>query len=110
MFTNRWKSGLMRFVCGTTILAGGLLMIGAPRANASDNCQRKLAHADHELDRAIEKHGYNSRQADHKRHELREAREWCWEHRHRWWMNMSVAGMNSATGMTAIMIVTGTRA
>ena len=85
MFTNRWKSGLMRFVCGTAILAGGLLVTGAPRANASDDCQRRLAHADRELDRAIEKHGYNSRQADHKRHELREAREWCWEHRHRWW-------------------------
>jgi len=60
-------------------------MTGAPRANASDDCQRRLAHADHELDRAIEKHGYNSRQADHRRHELREARERCWEHRHRWW-------------------------
>jgi len=85
MFTNRWKTGLARFVCGAVMLATGAFLAGVPRAQASDDCQRKLAHADHELDRAIEKHGYNSRQADHKRHELREAREWCWEHRHRWW-------------------------
>jgi len=65
MFTQRWKTGLVRFVCGTAILAGGLLMTGAPRAYADDDCQRKLRHADHELDRAVEKHGYNSRQADH---------------------------------------------
>jgi len=85
MFTQRWKTGLVRFVCGTAILAGGLLVTGAPRASADDDCQRKLRHADHELDRAVEKHGYNSRQADHWRHELHEAREWCWEHSHRWW-------------------------
>src|SRR5262245_49121402 len=84
MFTNRWKTGLARFVCGAT-LAAGMLLAAAPRTYASDDCQRKLAHAIHELDRAIEKHGYYSRQADHRRHELHEAREWCWEHRHRWW-------------------------
>jgi len=60
-------------------------MAGAPRANADDSCQRKLVHADHELDRAIEKHGYTSKQGDHWRHELKEAREWRWEHSPRWW-------------------------
>src|SRR5207248_7377261 len=30
-------------------------------------------------------HGYNSKQANHERHELREAREHCWSTYHRWW-------------------------
>ena len=85
MFTYRWKTGLVRFACGAMLLATGTLLAGTPRAEARDDCQRKLAHADHELDRAIERHGYYSRQADHWRHELHEARERCWEHRHRWW-------------------------
>jgi hypothetical protein len=85
MFTQRWKTGLVRFVCGAAIFVAGALTTAAPRAKADDDCQKKLVHADHELDRAVDKHGYTSKQAEHWRHELREAREWCWEHRHRWW-------------------------
>src|ERR1700757_1229670 len=50
-----------------------------------DRCQRRVAHADHELHEAIEKHGRHSRQADHERRELHEARERCWREQHRWW-------------------------
>ena len=57
----------------------------APRAHADDDCQRKVAHADHQLHEAIEHHGYESKQAEHWRHELHEARERCWSKRHRWW-------------------------
>ena len=85
MITRGWKMGLVRFACAASMFAGGVLLAGAPRAYASDDCQRRLVHADHELDEAIERHGYNSRQADHWRHELHEAREWCWNHSHRWW-------------------------
>ena len=85
MIIVRWKTCIIRFSCCATICAAGLLMAGAPRAFADDDCQQRLIHADHELDRAITKHGYNSKQAEHWSHELREAREWCWEHSHRWW-------------------------
>ena len=70
---------------GVSFLAAALVLTPVPRAQADDDCQRKLVHADHKLHEAIEHHGYESRQADHWRHELREARAWCWNHSHRWW-------------------------
>jgi hypothetical protein len=66
-------------------LAGLLLFVGAPQVRADDNCQRRIAKADHKLHEAIEHHGYESKQAEHWRHELHEARERCWEANHRWW-------------------------
>ena len=65
-----------------------MLAFGAvPRASAEDYdaCQRRIAKADHKLHEAVEHHGWDSRQADHWRHELHEARERCWAERHRWW-------------------------
>ena len=64
MIKRRWKTGLVQFACAATMVAG-VFLAGAPRVYAEDNCQRRLVHADHELDRAVEKHDYNSRQADH---------------------------------------------
>ena len=52
---------------------------------ADERCQRRIEHAEHDLHEAIEHHGRNSRQADHERRELREAREQCWREHHRWW-------------------------
>src|SRR5580704_3694361 len=73
------------------IVAALVASSAAPRAFAQskeeidERCQRRIAHADHELHEAIEHHGRDSRQADHERHELREAREQCWHENHRWW-------------------------
>jgi len=70
----------------STVLAGFLAFIGASQVRANDDvCQRTVARADHNLHEAIEHHGYFSKQANHWRHELAEARELCWESRHRWW-------------------------
>lgn len=67
-------------------LAGFLLLAGAPQVRADDHdCQARISHADHQLHEAIEHHGVNSKQAEHWRHELNHAREWCWNHYHRWW-------------------------
>jgi len=60
----------------TAALSGFVLFAGVPSAKA-DNCQRRVAHAEHELGEAIEDHGYYSRQADHWRHERHEAYEAC---------------------------------
>src|ERR1700758_3940949 len=70
-----------------TVLTAALLLTVAPRVHAEDidRCQRRVAHAEHELHEAIEKHGRHSRQADHERRELHEARERCWREYHRWW-------------------------
>jgi len=53
---------------------GAFILLGAAgTASAADwyhDCDRRVAHEQHELDRAIAHHGYYSRQADHERHEL----------------------------------------
>jgi hypothetical protein len=78
---------MTRWLLSLAVVGGTFLFTGAPRAHAEtvEACQRRIAHADHELHEAIERHGQNSRQADHERHELHEARERCWREHHRWW-------------------------
>jgi hypothetical protein len=66
-------------------LVGSLLLLGAPRVRADEDCQKRIVHIDHELHKAAEKHGWDSPEAAGKRRELVAAREWCWEHGHRWW-------------------------
>jgi hypothetical protein len=65
MFT---KARLLGIALGAFFLLGS-----AGAAHAADwdrGCDRKIAHEQRELDRAIERHGYRSRQADHERREL----------------------------------------
>ena len=79
-------AGIGKIMLACTVLAGFLLFAGAPRLRADDDdCQRRIARADHHLHEAIEHHGWESRQTDHARHELHEAREYCWSRMHRWW-------------------------
>ena len=67
-------------------LAAVLLFAAAPPLRADNhNCQHRIAVADHHLDQAVARHGWRSRQADRARHELRQARENCWNANHRWW-------------------------
>ena len=61
------------------------LFAAARPVRADDDCQKRIRHADHKLHEAVEHHGWESRQAEHWRHELGEARAYCWEHSHRWW-------------------------
>ncbi|GAC1627675.1 MAG: hypothetical protein PVS2B2_16110 [Candidatus Acidiferrum sp.] len=74
---------------GTLFLAAALmstfLFLSAPIVRANEACQRRLVRADHRLHDAARRHGWESRQAEHARHELHEAREYCWAHSHRWW-------------------------
>ena len=76
---RRW---LLAFV---VMLVGFFIALPRGRAEDMDRCQRRVAHADHELHDAIEKHGRSSRQANHERKELHAARERCWRERQRWW-------------------------
>jgi hypothetical protein len=83
------KKFLKRMLLATTATVGLLAFAATPRASARDyddhRCQRRIAKADHRLHEAVEHHGWNSRQADRARHDLREARERCWREHHRWW-------------------------
>ena len=74
----------IRFVLGPLVFATMLFFAGATIARA-DNCQKRTAKADHKLHEAIEHHGWQSPEADRWRHELADARAYCWEHNHRWW-------------------------
>lgn len=63
------------------IALGALVVFGgasaAQAANPYGDCERRIERAENKLDKAIAHHGYYSWQADHARHELREAREEC---------------------------------
>jgi hypothetical protein len=75
-----------RFLGPATIAGALLLLATAPvKAETSEQCQRRVVHAEHELHEAIERHGARSRKAEHERQELRAARERCWREHHRWW-------------------------
>jgi hypothetical protein len=75
----------IRFVCAPMIIAGALLFVGGSAVRADDDCQKRTVHADHKLHEAIEKHGWQSQQAEHWRAELNTVRAHCWDHSHRWW-------------------------
>lgn len=77
------NSRLLTSIVTASLLAAALF-IAVPKASA-DDCQKRILKADHHLHEAVEHHGYQSSQAEHARHELAEARAWCWDHSHRWW-------------------------
>jgi hypothetical protein len=80
------KRGLGQVLLAGTALLGFLFFVEAPRVQANESeCQHRIAKADHRLHEAIEHHGWNSPQAEHARHQLHEAREYCWSTYHRWW-------------------------
>lgn len=82
---HRSNFGSLKTVLGTAALATGLTFFARTPTAKADDCQERIVKADHRLHEAIEHHGFQSKQADHARHELREAREYCWEHSHHWW-------------------------
>jgi hypothetical protein len=75
----------LKTILGTAALAAGLVLFAGTASARADECQERLIKADHRLHEAIEHHGPESKQAERRRHELREAREYCWGHGHRWW-------------------------
>lgn len=56
------------------IIVGALVALGGATAASANgwerHCDKRIAHEQHELDRAIAHHGYYSRQANHERREL----------------------------------------
>ena len=66
---------------------GGLLLWGtsgsASAADARPACDQRLRQEQFELDRAVARHGFYSRQADHERREIARLRYEC-GYRDRW--------------------------
>ena len=81
-FVFAWVSRIFAFGVAVAISLGTV-----PRLHADDydRCRHRIERAEHELHEAIERHGRNSRQAEHERRELHQARERCWNEYHRWW-------------------------
>jgi hypothetical protein len=63
------------------IVLGALVMFGgagtAKADGREDACYRNVQQQERELNRAIERHGLYSRQADHERRDVERAREKC---------------------------------
>jgi len=74
-----WTKKLLKTTLISAFAAGMILMAGATTARASDfnSCRRNVDKWEDRLERDISRHGYRSRQANHDRHELGEARESC---------------------------------
>ena len=68
---------IFAMLLGALVMFGGAGSASAMRGDRDDACYRKVREEERELNRAIERHGYNSRQADHERRDLERAREKC---------------------------------
>jgi hypothetical protein len=77
---RRFDRRIMKLISNSFTFHG---MIAASPLHAED-CQKRIANADHHLYEAAAKHGWNSSEADHYRRELADAREYCWNHGYRW--------------------------
>jgi hypothetical protein len=74
-----WTKMLVKTSLVTT-LAGGFMFFGhAPnlRADDRDSCYQNVQNLQRKLDRDVDRHGADSRQAKHDRHEMEEARDSC---------------------------------
>jgi hypothetical protein len=80
-------SKLAKATVAVAALGGFLMLAGTPAARASEEseCRERVVKADHRLHEAAAKHGWDSPEVAHRRIELKEAREHCWQHGHRWW-------------------------
>jgi hypothetical protein len=66
-------------------LAGIFLISSAGMLQArdrDDKCEERVHKAERNLQRAVEKHGEHSKQAEKKRHDVEEARERCGHEHH----------------------------
>jgi hypothetical protein len=83
------RTGLIeigKLVLTAAALTGVLFFTSPVHLKADEaECQHRVVKADHRLHEAVDHHGWQSKEADHARHELADAREYCWSHYHRWW-------------------------
>lgn len=71
-------------------VAGALFFFtAAPPARADDDhrekCQHAVEKAEARLDRAVQKNGEHSHEAEDRRRDLNAERERCWNQHHQWW-------------------------
>ena len=64
-----------------------LFFVATPPAHADerDRCRHAIEKAEVRLDKAVQRRGEHSREADERRRELNAERERCWSAHHQWW-------------------------
>jgi len=70
----RSKRKVLAIMLGAFFALGGATAV---RADDWRDCEKKIRHEQRELDRAIARHGYYSRQANEERRELDRLRDRC---------------------------------
>jgi hypothetical protein len=80
---RRFRKTVMALAAAAALL----LFVAAPPARADDRgkCQHAVEKAEARLDKAIQKNGEHSRDADDRRRDLNAERERCWSQYHQWW-------------------------
>ncbi len=74
-----WTKMLMKTSL-VTVLAGGFMFVGNAtnvRADDRESCYQNVQNLERKLERDVDRHGADSRQAKHDRHEMEEARDNC---------------------------------
>lgn len=71
----------------TGALAAAFMFVGADTAQAHDNCSVRLNREEQHLQRDIRRHGFYSRQAQHRRQRIAELRRECYSRFGRRWDN-----------------------
>jgi len=71
----RKRAKVLGMALGVLLAFGGATATRA--ADRHSDCDRKIDHEQHELDRAVDHHGRWSRQAEHERRELDRLYEKC---------------------------------
>jgi hypothetical protein len=77
------NSMMLAVVLGALVMFGGAGTARADNRDRDDACYRKVREEERELNRAIERHGFYSRQANHERRDLEKARDKCRSQRDR---------------------------
>lgn len=70
------------------VVAGALwFFVAAPQAHADDRsrCQHAVEKAEARYDRAVQKDGEHSHEAEERRRDLNAERQRCWDQYHQWW-------------------------
>lgn len=71
------NSMMLAVVLGALVMFGGAGIARAAAPDRDDSCYRKVREEERELNRAIDRYGFYSRQANHERRDLDKARDKC---------------------------------
>jgi hypothetical protein len=71
------NSKVLAIVLGALVMFGGAGATQAASPDRDDACYRKVHEEERELNRAIDRYGFRSRQANHERRDLEKARDRC---------------------------------